>query len=391
MGYSRGFNWSSTYFSEQETYSDALIRLYNEYINRNHTSKGILYSIAADLSMSRMAVNQRIKRLKVAGKLHRFSDGFVPPKPILTPDKKFGVEDYDKKVLDYIIQGNKLLNKKDVRQEEVCPEVNTDGWVGLVVGGDWHFEHYRTNTEEIVKDLTAIGKEPNLYFGFNGDMGDFIDLRFMELENETINFPLRDRIKVIEYLVSLTPNMLFMVMGCHDNWVRTRARRDMIEDLQSKILGYYLGFGGTVNFKVGNIVYRIAAHHKYGFEAGTNHFNPCYTYLNKMDATPDVLCFAHRHDIVGISYVYWQGQPRVFMRSGSHQYKTEYAWKEGFKGAVARYPMVILSSQQKIMLPVVDFKTGLPILRALNSDPKLSEGILSYGNRPTDGFQIQKF
>jgi len=362
---SHGFDWN-TYLSENETYSDALVRLYNEYINRNHTSKRILYSLAAELGVSRMSVNGRIKRLKASGKLHRFSDCYVPPKPILTPDKKFGEENYPEKVLDYIIQGNKLLNKKDLRQEEVWPEIKTDGWVGLVIGGDWHFEHYRTNTEALIAELKLIGKEPNLYFGFNGDLGDFIDLRFMELENETIDFPLRDRIKVIEYLVSLVPNMLFMVMGCHDNWVRTRARRDMIEDIQSKIIGYYLGFGGTVNFKVGDITYRIAAHHKYGFEAGNNHFNPCYTFLNKMDSTPDIISFAHRHDIVGISYVYWQGQPKVFMRSGSHQYKTEYAWKEGFRGAVARYPMVLLNGKEKMMLPVVNFKIGLPILRALN-------------------------
>lgn len=360
-----GFNWNTPY-SEEETYSDALIRLYNEFINRHHTSSGVLDEIAAEFKFTKMSVNKRLQILKKRGKIHRFSDCYVPPKPVLTPDKKFGVEDYDKKVLEYIIEGNKLLNKKDVRQEEVWPEVSGAEWVGLVVGGDWHFEHYRTNTAEIVKELTLIGKEPNLYYGFNGDMGDFIDLRFMELENETINFPLRDRIKVIEYLVSLVPNMLFMVMGCHDNWVRTRARRDMIEDIQHKIMGYYLGFGGTVNFKVGSVLYRIAAYHKYGVESGTNHFNPCYAYLNKMDATADVVCFAHRHDIVGISYVYHQGIPRVFMRSGSHQYKTEYAWKEGFRGSVARYPMVLLNSKHKIMLPVVDFKTGLPILRALN-------------------------
>lgn len=360
-----GFNWSTPY-NEEESFSDALIRLYNDHINRFHSVQGALDSIAAEFGFTKMAVNKRLQFLKKNGKIHRFSDCYVPPKPVLTPDKKFGEKDYPKKVLEYIIEGNKLLNKKDVRQEEVWPEIKSDKWIGLVIGGDWHFEHYRTNTEALVKELKMIGSEPNLYFGFNGDLGDFIDLRFMELENETINFPLRDRIKVIEYLVSLIPNMLFMVMGCHDNWVRTRARRDMIEDIQKSIMGYYLGFGGTVNFKVGKITYRIAAHHKYGYESGSNHFNPCYTYLNKMDATPDIVSFAHRHDIVGISYVYWQGQPRVFMRSGSHQYKTEYAWKEGFRGAVARYPMVLLNSQEKMMLPVVDFKTGLPILRALN-------------------------
>ncbi|MBA7659171.1 hypothetical protein ES703_67144 [subsurface metagenome] len=136
---------------------------------------------------------------------------------------------------------------------------------------------------------------------------------------------------MIRYLFSLIPNTLFVVTGCHDNWVRTRAFYDIMEELQKTIQGYYLGFGGILNFKVGNVTYRIAAHHKFGFESVNNHFHPNYNYLKKMDASVDIVAIAHRHDIVGVSHVHWQDKDRVFMRSGSQQYKTNYAWKEGFR------------------------------------------------------------
>jgi len=190
----------------------------------------------------------------------------------------------------------------------------------------------------------------------------------MELENETLDIPIRRRYEIIKYLFTLIPNTLFIVTGCHDNWIRTRAFYDIAEELQKVIQGYYLGFGGTVNFKTGDITYRIASYHKFGFESMLNHFHPNYNYLRKIDATVDIVAIAHRHDIVGISQVYWQDKDRVFMRSGSQQYKTNYAWKEGFRGAINRYPMVLLNGTERRMICGVNYREGIPYLRFLNEE-----------------------
>lgn len=382
--------WKTPY-SATETREEALIRMFESkgvWIQRPNGRRGyadgFLEVLAKEFNTTEMAINKKLGRLRQQGRIGYSKDshwrgekaapGFTP---LVTADKKQVDSACTEEFLDLVISGTKIINKRDVRQEEVFPKYENYGWTGLVIGGDWHFEHYKTDTKALIEDLKLIGHEPNLLFGFNGDSVDVIDLRFLELENETVAIPVRRLYEIVEYLFSLVPNTLFMVMGCHDNWVRTRARWDIMEALQSKIPGYYLGFGGTINLKLGEVPYRIVAYHKYGCEAKYNIFHPCSNYLNQMDATADVVAISHRHDLVGVSYAYIQGKPRVFVRSGSHQYKTDYAWKEGFRGAIARWPLILLNGREKRMIPISNFREGLPILRALNKYPGLEKEVLN--------------
>jgi len=363
----RRINWNAA-FSEHESNEEALMRLFNEQnIKKEFGKEGYLLALASLFSTTPMAINKKLGILRKAGRVGTLHPGGTwGTKRLVTIDKKFPAENMSEQFLKLVIDGNALLNARDVRQEEVSPSYDWKGWTGLVIGGDWHFEHYRTDAESVITTLKEIGREPHLWFGFNGDAIDVLRLRFMELENETLDIPLRIRYEMIRYLFSLIPNTLFVVTGCHDNWVRTRAFYDIMEELQKTIQGYYLGFGGVLNFKVGNVTYRIAAHHKFGFESVNNHFHPNYNYLKKMDAAVDIVAIAHRHDIVGVSHVHWQDKDRVFMRSGSQQYKTNYAWKEGFRGAVNRYPMVLLHGTERRMINVMNYREGIQILRLLN-------------------------
>lgn len=354
-------NWLEKY-SEDETKEEALIRVVNSAVKYY---PGYLVDLSRDFHVTPMAINKKLGKLRKAGRVKGFYGSAQISKAIIR-GKKMPPPDSPEKFLQLVIDGNKLLNDRDVRQEEVFPEIPFMGWIGMVVGGDWHFEHFKTNTKELIKDLKEIGSVPNLYFGFNGDMGDFIDLRFMELENDTVDIPLRRRYEIIKYLFSLVPNTLFAVCGCHDNWVRTRGRWDIIEGIHDQIMGYYLGYGGIVNLKLGNVTYKIAAQHKFMGESQMNIFHPNQKYLQLIDSTLDVVCIAHRHDTVGIAQPFIRGKDRVFIRSGSHQYKTNYAWKEGFRGAIARYPMFLLNGTERRMIAVNNFREGVPILKALN-------------------------
>ena len=376
----RKINWSAK-FSEHESNEEALMRLFNEQqIKKECGNEGYLLALASLFNTTPMAINKKLGRLRKEGKVGTLHPGGTwGTKRLVTIDKKFPGKFLPQRLLKLIADGNRLLAERDVRQEEVFPEYDYKGWVGLVVAGDWHIEDYRTDTDAVIEMLKKIGREPNLFYGFNGDAGNFIDIRFLELENETIDIPLRRRYEIIEDLFSLVPNTLFAVLGCHDQWVHTRARYDIIEAIQGKILGYYLGFGGIVNFKVGNVTYRIAAYHKFGNESMYNDFHPCYNFLRKYDADVDVICVAHRHDKVGISQVYWQGRPRIFIRSGSEQYKTEYAWREGFFGAVNRYPMFLMNGTEKRMIAVCNYGEGIQILRALNSGELDGDALLEAG------------
>jgi hypothetical protein len=369
--------WKELYSdSGTETKEEALIRIVNSDDFRvlyKHQNKGYLLDLAEEFGTTRMAINKKLGRLKDKGLIRPM----MFEKTIVTPDKKFEKKHLVDDLLKLVIDGNKILREFDLRQEEVNPSLDYSGWVGLVIGGDWHFEHFRTNLEGIIADLKLIGGTPNLYYGFNGDLGDFIDLRFMELENETLDIPLRLRYKMIEKLVSYVPNMLFMTCGCHDNWVRTRARYDIIAELQHKIMGYYLGYGGILNWRLGVVTYRIASFHKMPGSSIYNPFHATMRFLRDTDANVDIVATSHRHDLTGMVHTYYQGQPKILVRSGSHQYKTNYAWKEGFRGAISRYPMILLNGSEKRMIPYANFKDGLPVLKALNDGRLKDEEFLS--------------
>ena len=288
---------------------------------------------------------------------------------ILMPDYHQDIN--PEELLKYVVKGQDLVRRADPREREVFPEYKTNKWVGVVVGGDWHFEHYQTDLEALVADLEAIGKEEDVFYVFNGDVGDWGDVRFKTFNMPSVLLPIQLRYKIVYHLISKIRNLLAVTSGCHDDWVKNRAYFDIIEAIKNKrnYLGlstYYLGYGGVIHFRVGNSKYKIAVHHKFRGESQINIFHPCMKYLQTIDPNVDVVCIAHRHDKMGISYQYLNHQPRVFIRSGSHQYITDYAWKEGFGGAVARTPMLLLNGERKEMIACADYREGIDRLKSLN-------------------------
>lgn len=275
-------------------------------------------------------------------------------------------------LLEHVIKGHELARQFDPRQREVFPEFDTKRYVGVVIHGDWHFDHYKTDLRTLVTELEEIGQAEDVFYVFNGDAGDWADIRFPGFNMPSAVVPIAWRYKILFHMVSKIKNLLAVTAGCHDDWLKNRGFFDIIDALKGKAneLGlptYYLGYGGTINFKVGKVTYRIACYHKFAGESQVNDFHPCVKYLQQMDSTADVVAVAHRHDKTGIAYAHFQRQPRVYMRSGSHQYLTDYAWKEGFGGAIARAPMVILNPETKQMIACPNYKEGLEELRRLNA------------------------
>ena len=276
-------------------------------------------------------------------------------------------------LLEHCIKGNELVRDFDPRQREVFPKFDTKRYVGIVFHGDWHFDHYKTDLRTLMNELEEIGKAEDVFYVFNGDSGDWADIRFAGYNMPSMIMPVHLRYKVLFHMVSKIKNLLAVVSGCHDDWLKNRGFFDIISALKDKAnaLGlptYYLGYGGQINMTVGKILYRMAVYHKFAGESTVNDFHPCVKYLQQMDSTADIVAIAHRHDKTGIAYAHFQRLPRVYVRSGSHQYLTDYAWKEGFGGAIARAPMVILNPFKKQMIACPNYKEGLEQLRMLNAN-----------------------
>lgn len=277
-------------------------------------------------------------------------------------------------LLNHVIAGQKLVRRFDPRQREAFPEYKTDKWIGIVIQGDWHFEHYKVDLEALVKDLDTIGAEQDVFYLFNGDAGDWSDVRFARegYNMPSIIIPIEMRHEILWYFISKIKNLLAVTCGCHDDWVKNR-HFDIIGEIKNKrnamgLKTYYLGYGGIINFKVGKETYRIAAYHKFGRESIYNDFHPCVKFLQAIDSSCDIVAISHRHDKVGIAHQFYQHVPRIFVRSGSHQYLTDYAWKEGFSGAISYCPMVLLNGSERRMKACVNYREGIEELRRLNKE-----------------------
>ena len=348
MGYTSGFRWDEK----------AIERL-NRLLKLGLTRK----EITREMGVTYDSLDGAIKRYGLSLKIQH--DKLEVPDGLEFPSAE--------KLINYLQKGHELIREFDPRQREVFPEYNTKKWIGIVAGGDWHFDHYKTDLRALREDLKNIGEQEEVFYIHNGDVGDWGDIRFKFLNMPSVYLPIKQRYELILHLVSQIKNLLAITAGCHDDWLKNRGFYDIVEEIKKKqnelgIPTYYLGYGGTINFKVGKATYRIASYHKFGYESQNNDFNPNQNYLKKQDATADIVVVSHRHDKVGISYQYYQHTPRIFVRTGSHQYLTDYAWKEGFSGAIARWPMILLNGKEKRMLAMPDYKEGLEELRRLNRE-----------------------
>ena len=277
----------------------------------------------------------------------------------------------DDKLINLMISGQETIREFDPRQREVYPVYDTDKWVGIPVFGDLHIDHYKTDLKSIVEDCEAVGEEEDVFPVINGDLGDWADIRFPGYNLPSMIIPIRLRYKLCFKILDKLKNLLAVTVGDHDDWLNNRGFFDMAVALQERrgekgLKTYYMGYGGIINFKVGKQVYRIALHHRYKHESKNNIFHPCVNFLKDHDFNCDVVAISHRHDMVGISYQFVQHKPRIFIRAGSHQYLTDYAWKYGFRGAIAMSPMFLLNGAKKEMKACPNYKEGLEELKRLN-------------------------
>jgi hypothetical protein len=284
------------------------------------------------------------------------------------------VEAGPEKLLEHLILGHELVRANDIRNREVFIDLKTPAkYIGLAFLGDLHIDHYKTDVQSIVDALESLGKSPNVHVIINGDFGDNSEIRFNPegYHMPSIVLPLDMRMKIMHHLISKIPNLLSVTAGDHDLWVKNRAF-DMIAELTKKTnadghMTKYLGPGGFINLTVNSLPYRLGVYHRFKTESALNDFHPCMKFLQLMDASCDIVSIAHRHDKSGIQFCHYQGMPKVLIRTGSAQYLTDWAWKEGFFGAINRSPMVFLGADKREMLIAPDYKQGLRMLEKLNA------------------------
>lgn len=280
------------------------------------------------------------------------------------------IEDY----LDHLIKHQEELQKFDDRQTSVTLDVDDDKPIGIVFTGDWHVGGLYTAHKEMIEDFKAISETDGLY---NITMGDYADNynsgshkggMFEQIENPDVQKEL------IEHLFKnyLGDSNLAVLKGNHDYWETRETSEDFVKHIARMIGSPYLWYGGEINLRLGDQVYRVIARHTY---MGNSALNTTNSQRRLFDETQgDVIALGHLHynEVHSKSKA---GKDTVWIRTGTYKRTDDYTqWVVGGSGkGDIRQPMVILYPKEKKILDFRDMYDGIKYLKMLRGESNVGQ------------------
>jgi predicted phosphodiesterase len=276
-------------------------------------------------------------------------------------DRKNAEEHDPETLLSVVIQAQREFQKLDDRQTSVTIEIDDDKPIGICFSGDWHLGGLYTDHEQLRLDSEIIGATDGLY---NVLMGDYTD-NYITRSHPGGSFEqviTADKQKELcEYFFTryYQRGNLAVLKGNHDQWSVKETGEDFVKYLARKIGSPYLWYGGEIVIRLGEVTYRIHAHHSYRYNSSLNTTN---SQRNLFAAThADIIALGHIHTnethakTVG-------GKDTVWMRTGSYKITDDYSqWLGGLKGD-PRVPMCVLFPDRKKIVDFRDMYDGIEYL-----------------------------
>jgi len=293
---------------------------------------------------------------------------------IYNSSEKWTAKDGDK-ILDILEKAKDVFQSTDSRQEDSLVRIKTNSdYIAIVFGGDLHIESAATDLKQLRKDFELISKTDNVYFSFGGDICDnyIPGGKHGDGANERL-IPIKmARIAAGRLFEILGPKVLWLALGCHDNWSIAIDDYNLVEHMSRKLDAVYLGHGGTVNLQFldqrGDLQKRYRTRIMHRFGGGSLHpLSACKNYLMRQDPSIDICAIGHNH-VNAIGTEDYGGRKRVYLRTGSYKSIDRYAASLNIKKQKDhKAPILILGTREHFMQPVSDIQRGVKILKALNS------------------------
>lgn len=272
------------------------------------------------------------------------------------------IEDY----IQHLIKHQEELQQFDDRQTSVTCDIKDDKPIGIVFSGDWHVGGLYTAHKEMLDDFKLISETDGLY---NITMGDYADNYNSGSHKggwiEQIDNPDKQK-DIIEHLFTtyLGRNNIAVLKGNHDNWETRETSEDFVKDIARKIESPYLWYGGEINLRLGNQIYRIIPRHTY---MGNSALNTTNSQRRLFDETQgDVIALGHLHynEVHSKSKA---GKDTVWIRTGTYKRTDDYTqWVIGGSGrGDIRQPMIILFPETKKILDFRDMYDGINYLKMI--------------------------
>lgn len=303
------------------------------------------------------------------GEFFRYRKEATADKVIHTDGKSLKPNE-GQKALDLIQMAGKGVKEFDRSTQEAEVKVTTSlPYIALWCSGDWHIESYHTDLEALREHIDLVEKTPGFYASFCGDAmdngipgGPHPNI----LNDRTV--PVRiARIAASELFRRIKDKLIAVTTGCHIQWSINVDDYNLYDDLTRNMGVTYLGPGGTVNLKFsGGAEYRARFMHKFTGSSAINKLACCQNYLQREDASCDIVQVAHNHISAG-AIVDWQGKPRAFVRSGSYKAMDTYARLLNVRGQErAHNPVLILGTKDKYMRYEPGIQEALKVMKSLN-------------------------
>jgi len=333
-----------------------------EYIKTNPPNESedtISYydRVAQDLGITWDAADGRIRRLLKKNGYPQGINGvkeFLGAKNIVSDDVELSDLSW-RDMLPAIHSMKNLRGSLKSSSHYINVDVSTQDPICIIPFGDAHIGAIGTDYELFQKITDEILNTPNLYIILMGDELDLaIKLRTIAEVLTSVLTPELQVQFVTSWLTEIKHKVLFAVQGNHDARIKQFTGLDVPQHIITKIVPYSTGIC-HVNLKVGKVLYKIAAAHKFPGHSmwNVNHANKKYSAMQYPEG--DIYMGAHTHRPGG-AFDWESGRLKVYLNSATLKTQDEYAatWFSILTSPV--YPCVVLHPNEKLIMPFVSVR-----------------------------------
>jgi hypothetical protein len=146
-----------------------------------------------------------------------------------------------------------------------------------------------------------------------------------------------------------------VVCNCHDEWFFNQDSWDISQYLADHCGGYWLGFRGIINIKLGDQTYRIHARHKYRRHSTDNETWGMLYKFRKLKKPVDIMMSGHHHHPTVRSLVE-RGQRVYLCMGGAYKPYERFIEHRDIDPGVALMPGFLLRADRHQITPFLDFR-----------------------------------
>jgi hypothetical protein len=304
--------------------------------------------------------------------------GSTPPEFF---DKKINPKSYDS-YLEQMVNEQRMRREYDPSQNEATIQIQTHlPWIGLFMTGDWHLGSERTDYTGWQRDQNTVMETEGLYECIVGDERDnFVIPKYATGRDEHLINP-QQQAEFIEWHLKTMDNAGKIIARCggnHDGWTWMMSGIHLENFWYRSMKSPLLENGGFVHLSANDAKYDVFLHH--GLSRFNSSFNPNHATKRAFEFQGpfDIGAMGHVHVAETAHGYRWSDQYQkdyVQMRTGTYKLDDQWARSMNMGRGQPAGSTVLISTEEKRMLPFLKLKDAVMVLDALNGKG-IAQGIL---------------